>query len=219
MAQDDDRVNNGEVIETTLPLESISTFSDSEKKVKPPAVLPKTYLEPKTSEIETPRLSDDSDVDNYSVGSDSLYDLRLEIVDFQLPQRFASQIARKPPRAIQGDKIPPQNLPRIRAKSTGPPKSSKSVQITKEEGKDRARTHSNEADQDYQKLDPKVLTPPNRYTDLNDLPSKPRHAKTTKEGSDTIYRHASTGQETLYEPLRLKAMNKPSEYQQIGHKN
>ena len=227
MAQDDDQINNGpgDVFENILPLElvSMSTFSDSEKKVKPPAVPPKTYLEPKTeteSEIETPSekeaQSNDSDVDNCSLGSDSLYDLKLDKVGFQLPERIASQIAREPPRAIQGDKIPPRNLPRSQAKSTGPPKSSKSVQMTEEEEKDHARKHSSEADQDYQKIDPKMLNPLNRYEDHCDLSSKPQHNETTKEGSDATNRHASNGQENQYEPLRLKTMNKPSEYQAIG---
>ena len=281
MAQD--RVSNGEVIENTLPLESISisTFSDSEKKVKPPAVPPKTYLESMAeteSEIETPSdkeaQGDDSDIDNCSMGSDSLYDMKLEDSNFQFPERIAS-IASEPAHAIQRNiMIPPRNLPRIQAMDRDPAKSLKSVCIRKEERVNHDSKHSSdpreaiqrekipprnlpriqamardhppkslkvacktkeeeglnhdsehssdprEADHDYRKLDPKMLSPPNRYEDHHDLSSKPRHDKTTKESSDTTGRHCqhATGQENQYEPLRLKTINKPSEYQEIGPK-
>ena len=71
-------------------------------------------------------------------------------------------------------------------------------------------------------VDPKMLTPPNRYEDRQDLPSKPQHDKTTKrvliQQAGIVSMPACTGQESQYEPLRLKTMNKPSEYQEIGPK-
>ena len=227
--QDYRQVNSStDAVENALPLELTSNeynalSTSTEKKVKPPAVPPKTYLEPKAEtkgEIETPSdevaQSDNGDLDTCSVGSDSLYNMKLEKIDFQLQKRVAPA-ASVPPRAtiIQRDKnlIPPRNVPRIRAMSTGPQVSLKSVCIIKEERVDHERKHrSDSKESDYQKLDSKKFAPPNRYDDLQNFPSKPQHDKATRS------QHASTGQESQYEPLRLKTMNKESIYQEIGPK-
>ena len=101
----------------------------TQKKIKPPAVPPKTYLEDTQGEIETPNdeetQSDGGDVDTCSVGSDSLYDMKLEKTDFKVPKRVASiSVASEPAGAtiIPRDKLPARNVPRICAVSTDLPK-------------------------------------------------------------------------------------------------
>ena len=160
----------------------------TQKKIKPPAVPPKTYLEDTQGEIETPNdeetQSDDGDVDTCSVGSDSLYDMKLEKTDFKVPKRVASiSVASEPAGTtiIPRDKLPPRNVPRICAVSTD------------------------------QKLDTKKLAPPNRYDDLENLSSKPQKDKALSKN-----RHpTSTRQERHYESLQLKSMDKESAYQEL----
>ena len=248
--------------------------TSTEKKIKPPAVPPKTYLESNTDtqdEIETPNdeeaQSNDGDVDTCSVGSDSLYDMKLEKFDFQMPKRVALISAttnystgavviqgddKVPPRNVpripsistdsknlrkqnqlmpeqivsaasdhepaqaeisaERDKIPPRNVPRIRTTSTD---SKKSLKLTKHElqvhYEGKHMSDSNESG-NYQKLDTKKLAPPNRYDDLDNLPSKPQKDKAMSKNQQHA---ASTGQESHYEPLRLKSMDKESAYQEL----
>ena len=92
------QVNNNVVFENATALDSVHydyiELNTSERRVRPPAVPPKTYLEPKNeTEItdclslneETQSRNDDDET--YSMGSDSLYDMKLEAANCQLLER------------------------------------------------------------------------------------------------------------------------------------
>ena len=223
--QDCRQVNSStDVIENAPPVhnttsyehtEALNTSTENLKKIKPPAVPPKTYLDPETDtngEIETPsdeeaQSADDGDnIDTCSVGSDSLYDMKLEKIGFQMPQRAASVTSE----SAQAIVIPPRNLSRVRAISTD---SQNFLKLSKREQVQLAMDHKTKQENpggskeaDYQKLDVKKLAPLQRYASL---PSK--RSKETAERQHDASR--VPGQESHYEPLRLKSMNKPSDHQ------
>ena len=62
----------------------------------------------------------------------------------------------------------------------------------------------------YQKLNVKKLAPLQRYASLQG-----KHSKETAKRQHDQQNHASrvTGQESHYEPLQLKSVNKPSDHQ------
>ena len=196
--------------------EASNTYtSTEEKKIKPPAVPPKTYLEPNSDtdgEIETPSdeeaqsVDDGDNVDTCSVGSDSLYDMKLEKIGFQMPQRAASVTIE----SAQAIVIPPRNLPRVRAISIGSLKLSKCEQVeVVMDHETEQKNHGGSKESDYQKLDVKKMAPHQQYASL---PSKRRINKEPSEGQDHASHVPGHGQESHYEPLRLKNVSKPSDH-------
>ena len=226
------QINNGVVIENTFP-QRFELSTSSEKKVKPPAVPPKTYLEPKTETKSTtpcPLLDEDvqsvnNDIDSCSVGSDSLYDIKLEALNPQLPQR-SMYVVNEPVQVIEDGNKPTQNPP-IQDAGIDPPKSvddtyvkavyqNKAATDLKEkmDGKDHSKVS-----QDYQKIDTKRLNPPSEYEHIHLRSKQQEKIKSPEDSASERHQHAGDQAPSVhgsqYELLQLKTMNKPSEYQTL----
>ena len=167
---------------------TLHMYSEDKKKVKPPAVPPKTYREdyiitnsttPCPSNEELNKEADDS----CSVGSDSLYDMKLEsVVDMNLPHRSM----------IPGSDPTAELLHPLHAKST-------------------SSNHSeNEENHNYQKLDEKALNRPAAYDEVH-VKSKQRITASGSKGGTA--KQSTTC--SHYESLQLNTLNKQSPYQQI----
>jgi hypothetical protein len=136
--------------------------------------------------------------------------MKMEKLDFhdQLMIQRAASMAGEP---VQPIVIPPRNLPRARIRNTSTD-SQNSLKLSNlgHETKQRSHHETKESDHDYQKLDVKKLAPLQQYESLR---SKSQHDEETAENQHASA--SSTGQESHYEPLRLKSVNKPSEYQEL----
>lgn len=176
--------------------------SENEKKVKPPAVPPKTYREdyvvtdittPCPSNEELPGEGDDS----CSVGSDSLYDMKLETVaEIILPER--STITGSDPTA-KSVEYKPSHMPHAKNSTNKDSKKSLAAGVT-----DNEQNHS------YQKLDEKAFSSPAAYNQVHVV----RKQRTTTFGSNgDAAKQSTTG--SHYESLQLNTLNKRSHYQQI----
>ena len=223
------QVNNGVVIENTFP-QRFELSTSSEKKVKPPAVPPKTYLEPKTETKSTtpcPLLDEDAqsvnnDIDSCSVGSDSLYDIKLEALNPQLPQRSIYTV-HEPIQIIEDGNIPTQNPP-VQDAGIDHPKSTyvEAVYLSEAtadlEEKMDGKEHS-KGTQDYQKIDTKMLNPPSEYEHIHLRSKQKEKVKSPEDSASENHQHAMDQVPTVhgsqYELLQLKTMNKPSEYQTL----
>ena len=108
--------------------------------------------------------------------------------------------------------IPPRNLPRVRTISIGSLKLSKCEQVQVAMHMDHEteqKNHGGSKESDYQKLDVKKMAPHPQYASL---PGKRRISKEPAEGQDHASRVPGHGQESHYEPLRLKNVSKPSDH-------
>jgi hypothetical protein len=135
--------------------------------------------------------------------------MKMECFDSQMPQRAAS-VTSEPAQAIV---IPPRYLPRAHAISIG---SQKRFKLTKREEiyhETMPKSQRNAKESDYQKLDTKQLASQarQRYESLSRHPQQNK----LKETAENQQHASSTGQESHYEPLRLKSVNKESEYQEL----
>ena len=197
-----DQVDISVSVSNTIPLES-TPHELSEKKVKPPAIPPKTYREPIIeqnimmcpSDDDTSVESINDDVD--SVGSDSLYNMKLEAASekMKLPERSFGQ------NAAQRGVIKPSF-----EESDREVIGDKSMKIVTD-----ALSGSQNGYDAYQKLDFKTISPSSQYESLHSLKIKERDAQTSSM-PDKCKQHPSTSH---YEPLQLNNTNKPSIYQQV----
>ena len=169
------QTDNSVSISNSVPLESPThehsiSGTVSEKKVKPPAIPPKTYREPKV-ELNITLCSSDDDAsaqsindDVYSVGSDSLYDMKLEA---------ASEVMKLPKRST--DKESAQSCVTV-IKSTFQKSDDTEVKSIKSKEKvtDEISGTQDGDDANYQKLDIKTISPPSHYENLHSLRIKER---------------------------------------------
>ena len=187
----------------------------AEKKIKPPAIPPKTYREPKELPTATPCPTADEEIqsapdDNCSVGSDSLYDMKLETLDrVQLPERCTNKEVVQ----LTTDEIK-QNSECDTQDSCH--EYSKPKQNVAAEQDISGLT----CDSDYQELDTKTLSLPSNYETLRSL--RKEKLITDSEGSGSQHMLVQTsihGQHSTkgshYEALQLKSMNKKSVYEQL----
>ena len=159
------------------------------------------------SDEEAQSVDDGDNVSTCSVGSDSLYDMKLEknLIDFQMPQRAASVIIE----SVQAVVIPPRNLRRVRAISIGSLKPSKCEQVQLAmDHETKQWSHGGS----YQKLDVKKLAPLQQYASLQGKHSK-EAAKRQHDQQNYASHVPGHGQESHYEPLWLKSVKKPSDHQ------
>ena len=201
----------GDQSQPAIVLESYSalnTFTDEEKKVKPPAVPPKTYLEEKEEEEEEeeeskasdscPSDEDRPDYENCSVGSDSLYDMRLDAIDdSELPQRSKM----KGGTVDEGDAQPPHQT---YTRKQPPHDQSGNVKAHLVGDYQSPLSH-------YQKLDTQTMNYFPVYDDINSLRPSRETIKLNK--FDTSTKEGSAIPCGQYESLQVKSLNKPSEDQ------
>lgn len=166
-----------------------------EKKVKPPALPPKTYLgqeEEDDEEGEGQSLTSSAedvekpDYENCSVGTDSLYDMEQDnIEELNLPERNDTEEGAEEARdeEIPSTKTAAGNSPQKLAMGSH-----------------------------YQKLNIRVMNNPSAYEDLNTARAQ-RDTFTSFAARERLGMAKPSGGQ--YESLQLKSMEKPSQYQDI----
>ena len=165
------------------------------KEVKPPAPPPRLYLETDTEESNSSAPSDEESLneidDQCSVGSDSLYDMKLES-------------AALPPRTTITQTEPLQDTPSVenelfhQHRKTRTPSKNKS-------------TGSNE-NEHYQKLDMKRLNRPTTYEDVVTVRNERKRMTASSNRRDTS-KQPTTG--NRYESLQLTTMENPRNYHEV----
>ena len=167
-----------------------------EKKVKPPALPPKTYLEQEEEEEEEEgegqsRTSSAEDIEkpdyeNCSVGTDSLYDMEQDnIEELNLPARNDTEEGEE---EVQGEELP-------------------TTRTTAGSSPQKLAMGSH-----YQKLNIRVMNNPSAYEDLNTARAQ-RDTFTSITARERLGMAKPSGGQ--YESLQLKSMEKPSQYQDI----
>ena len=191
----------------TQPFRAQYTFNDKKKNVKPPALLPKTYLEEEEEDVasQTSCPSDKDvhrpDYENCSIGSDSLYDMKLDIEDdLKLPQRIS---------ATGDEKADPRNTgaQSSRAHYTSITKQLPPSSVTAHPSYD---DDTQNPESHYQRLDMKAMNRPSNYEDINLVRLQKEMFVLSRSATGQRKKAGSTSH---YESLQLKNLNKPSEYQ------
>lgn len=196
-------------------------FPEAKKRVKPPAILPKTYncepnMLPSLMPCPTVEEIHTENDDICSVGSDSLYDMKLEEHDEkQLPEQNENCESLQ----ITNEQASPQE-PDVKSspdkyfKSKLPKQSLAAGLGTSEFDKH----HGSE----YQTLDTKTFSPPSVYENIDSLVTNKKlitksEAKTSQRNFVPTYKHHQSHAtvDSHYEALQLKTMNKKSEYQHV----
>ena len=190
---------------------ALNTFTEEEKKVKPPAVPPKTYLEEdEENEEEESKTScpSDEDVDrpvydNCSIGSDSLYDMKLDVIDdMEHSRRSIAKMTGRTIDVIEANAQPPPSLQKHTSKQL--PQRKVNVHLVGDYQSPQSH---------YQKLDTKTMNSFPVYDDINSL--RPQRETIKFNNFDTSTKPGSAMPCGQYESLQVKSLNKPSEYQQL----
>ena len=163
-----------------------SSLNDKAKKVKPPALPPKTYLKDGEQEEEDGGQSLTSsaedvqkpDYENCSVGTDSLYDME---------QDNNEDLALK----LSEGNDPGEETPSVKTA----------------EGNSQKNLTSH-----YQKLNVKAMNNPSDYEDLNTAKSQRDTFRSLTTREQLGMARPAGGQ---YEPLQLQSMERPGEYRKI----
>ena len=169
------------------------------KEVKPPALPPRLYLETDTEESNSSSAPSDEESpnefdDQCSIGSDSLYDMKLES-------------AALPPRSAFKNTEPLQDTPLV--ENTLFHQHQKSCAPSSDEA-----TGSKE-NEHYQKLDIRKLNRPAAYEDVVAVRNERKRRMAPSNRGDTSKQPATGNQ---YESLQLKTMESPKNYQDLKPK-
>ena len=170
---------------------------------KPPAVPPKTYLEEEVETSSATSLPQEDNAstanDSCSVGSDSLYDMKLEAVNvIDIPERGLTS---EPTKVASGNGREKQS---VKFQISG----TKQCQDGRLQLKKNLVCNMESNESNYQRIDTKAVNLPNRYETID----KQANSGDTNSGTQS-HQHSTTI--SHYESLQLKTMKKPSVYEQV----